>query len=268
MLMSKKAAIFGAALLGFATFTNAAPVFTADFNAPTYSDGPLNPVTTADTTTPGQDGWLNTSGAGTNNIPVTNSAINGLISMTTSGQDVRKPFTAATNGSVYFSADVNVSAASATGDYALHLGDGGTSNFYARTYIKASGGGYVLAEGTGSGTGVTYGTTVLPFGTTVKILVRYDLVSGTANDTGAIYVNPTTADGSGDVPYVAATNIGSDATSIAGFYLRQGAAASSPTLTVDNVVVSAVAGVPEPASIGLLGLGSLGLLARRRKIAA
>jgi hypothetical protein len=245
-----------------ASSAGAAVLYSTGFSSPTYSDGALN--TNTDTTTAGQDGWLNTSGGGTNNITVSNTATNGIVSMTTSGQDVRHPLSGAvTSGSVYLDADINVSAAQATGDYFLHLGDGGTSNFYARTYIKAATGGYVMALGTSSGTAVTYGTTVLPFNQTQHILVRYDFVPGATNDTGALFVNPTTADGSGDTPYVAATTIGTDATSISGVYLRQGTAGSAATLaSVDNVAVNGV--VPEPAALASIALVGLGLARRRR----
>jgi len=240
----------------------AAVLYSTGFSSPTYTDGVLN--SGADTTTPGQDGWLNTSGGGTNNITVQNSATNGFVTMTTTGQDVRHPLSGAvTSGSVYLDADVNVSAAQATGDYFIHLGDGGTSNFYARTYVKSSGTGYVMALGTSSGTPVTYGTTVLPFNQTQHILVRYDFVPGTGNDTGALFVNPTTADGSGDTPYVAATTIGTDATSISGVYLRQGTAGSAATLaSVDNIAVNGI--VPEPAALASIALFGLGLARRRR----
>src|SRR5262249_10150075 len=87
--------------------------FSTDFNAPTYSDGTLVTVSTAtDTTTPGQNGWLNTSAGLTNPIQVSNTATNGIVSMTTSGQDVRHALTdSITSGSLYLDADFNVSAA-------------------------------------------------------------------------------------------------------------------------------------------------------------
>jgi hypothetical protein len=251
--------------MGLTQSASAAVVlYLADFNAPTYSDAVLNVGT--DTVTAGQDGWLNTSGGGTNNITVSNSATNGFVTMTTSGQDVRHTFTAVTSGSVYFDADIKVTAAQATGDYALHFGDGGTANFNARTYIKSSGAGFVMAEGTGSGA-ATYGSTVLNFNQTYHVLVRYDINAGTANDSGALYINPTTEDGSGDTPYVNATLIGTDATSISGIYMRQGAAGSAASLTVDNYRAF-VEPVPEPTSIALLSFAGVGFgsrLLRRKK---
>src|SRR5262245_11934567 len=95
-----------------------------NFNAPTYTNGVLN--NGADTTTPGQDGWITSGGGGTNNIAVLNSSPNGFVSLVSSGQDVRRLFNGAvsvseaTATSVFLRADINVSAAQTTGDYALH----------------------------------------------------------------------------------------------------------------------------------------------------
>jgi hypothetical protein len=253
--------------VGFSQTANGQPVilYSTGFDAPTYSDGVLNVGT--DTTTPGQDGWLNTSGGGTNNITVSNSATNGLVSLTTSGQDVRRLFNGGatvTSGSVWLAADITVSAAQAAGDYALHLSDGGTSNFNSRVYFKSSGTGFVMALPTGADTTPNYGTTVLSFGTTYHMLARYDLVAGTGNDTGALFINPTSVDGSTDTPYVAATTAGIDATSIAAVAMRQGSAANAPTLTVDNIEVFTEP-VPEPSSLALLGVVGVAALVRRRR---
>ena len=241
-------AIAAALPLRAATVTT---LYSTGFDAPTYSDGVLL----------GQDGWVASSGTGTNNLTVANSATDGTITLAATGEDLRRLFTPAqTTGSVFLSADINVATAAATGDYFIHLGDGSTSNFYARTYIRSSGAGFVMALGTSSGA-VTYGTTVLSFGTNYSLLVRYDINAGPLNDTGALFINPITVDGTGDTPYVAATTVGTDATTIGSVSLRQGGASNAAGLTVDNIAVFTV---PEPATALLGAVGLLGLLRRRR----
>lgn len=226
-------------------------LYSTNFNSPTYSDGGLI----------GQDGWAITQTSVVNPISVANTATNGNVTLATSGQDVNRIFSpAVTSGSVFVSATITVGTAQATGDYFLHLGDAGSSNFYARLYVKASGAGYAMALGTSSGTtGLVYGAEQ-PFSTAQTILLRYDFVTGLANDTGALFVNPTTEDGSGDTAYVAATLTGTDAASISSIRLRQGSATAAPTVTIDNLSVA----IPEPSVALIGGLGLLGLLRRRR----
>lgn len=238
-----------AALAGIASVANAAMLFSTDFNAPTYTDGALI----------GQDGWVLTNST-LNPLAVANSATNGTVSLTTAGQDVRRVFSpAVTIDSVYLTATFTVGAAQAAGDYFIHLGDGGTSNFYARIYAKSTTGGFLMAMGTSAGT-ATYGTTVLPYNTSITLLARYDFVAGAANDTGALFINPTNAYGIGDTAYVAATTIGTDATTISSVSLRQGAAANAASVVVDSL---SVATIPTPGSVALLGLA--GLVAGRRR---
>jgi len=246
-----KSLTFAAALFSATTSSYAATIlYSTDFNSPTYADGALA----------GQDSWAAISGAGTNSPVVSNSATDGTISLLASGEDLRHTFTpTVTSGSIYMMAEITVGSAQ-TGDYFLHLGDGGTSNFYARTYIRSSGAGFQMALGTGAGA-VTYGTTVLSFNTSYTILVRFDMVTGTTNDTGALFINPTTEDGSGDTAYVTATTIGTDPTTLASVHFRQGGAASGAGVTIDSVSVYIV---PEPATAVLGGIGLLALLRRRR----
>lgn len=260
-MMKKMLLAFAVASLGASSASHAAVLYSTDFKAPTYADGTLVPVALAtDTTTPGQDGWLNSSGGLTNPIQVSDAASSGIVTIGTTGQDVRHTFAPVTAGSVYLTAAVNITAAQANGDYFIHLGDGGTSNFYGRTFAKSTTGGFHLAVNTSSGgtPAPTYGA-ALPFGAHT-LLLKYDIVAGTANDTATLFVNPTTADGSGDTAYVTATNIGADATSIAGVYLRQGSATNAPSLTVDSLSVDVI---PEPTT--LAALAGMGLVAFRRR---
>lgn len=227
-------------------------IYSTDFNSPTYSNGGLI----------GQDSWVITGTSVVSPITVANTGVNGTVTLTTTGQDVRRAFAAQSSDSVFLKAEITVASAQATGDYFIHLGDNSTSNFYARTYIRSSGAGFQMALGTSSGTPVNYGTTVLSFATTYTILMRYDFVAGPSNDTGALFVNPTTADGSGDTAYVAATTTGTDAITISSVSLRQGTASNAPGgLVIDNISVSIV---PEPSSALIAGLGFICLLRRRR----
>ncbi len=258
----KKTALFvfsaAALVAALAPMARATVLYSTDFNAPTYSDGPII----------GQDGWAITGTSVVNPIMVANTATNGNVTLTTTGQDVNHSgLTPVTSGSVFLSADINVASAQATGDYFIHLGDGTSTDFYARTYVKASGAGYVMALGTSSGTAVTYGTTVLSFGTTYRMVAQYNFnLPGTTDDTASLYINPTDPIYGGDNLYVAGTTIGTDATTISGVNLRQGTASSAPGVTVDNIDVAVV---PEPASILLSGLGLIGLIGvvRSRKSA-
>ena len=228
-------------------------IYSTDFNSPTYANGAIV----------GQDSWLSSNGAGTNNVTVANSATDGTVTLTTTGEDVRRQFTPTITGgngsSVFLTAEITVASAQATGDYFIHLGDGGSSNFFARTYIRSTTGGFQMALGTGSGA-ATYGTAVLTLGTPYTILVRYDFFTGLANDSGALFINPTTEDGTGNTAYVAATTIGTDATTFGSVHLRQGTAANAPGVTVDSITFA----IPEPSTALLGTLGLFALLRRRR----
>lgn len=228
-------------------------LYSTNFNAPTYAAGALI----------GQDGWAIT---GTSVVsPITVNAA-GAVPLVTTGQDVNRPFTPAvlapSGNSFFLTADITLSAAQATGDYFIHIGDGGNSNFFARVYARSTTGGFQMAMGTSSGTtGLIWGST-LNFGQTYRMVARYDIVAGANNDTGALFINPVDTYGVGDTAYVAALTIGADAsTPISSVNLRQGNAANAPTLVVDNV---SVAFIPTPGAAALLGLGGLVAAKRRR----
>ena len=248
---------------------SAAPVFSDNFGAYT----PDNLV--------GQGTWEQTGASMVNPIQVAS----GRVGLTTTGQDAYSPLpggpiTVADGGNFYIGLILNVSAAS-TGDYFLHwtptVGD--TSVFIDRVFVQATTGGYLLgwAETSGGAT-PTYGTTVLSLGTDYRVVVAYHDVAGTLNDTDALYVNPFTdpANEGGNTPYITKswTSTSAENETIASINLRQGTAASGPTLSVDDLGasqtfsdVTTFTPVPEPTSLSLMG--GFGLMAwaliRRRK---
>ena len=233
-------------------------LYSSNFNAPTYVDGALNDGTTS------QDGWLATDATGTNNILVSNTATNGFVTLGgAGGQDVRHTFTSQTSGSVLALASINLSGVKSAGAYFLHLGPGSTGNFAGQVYAKSTTGGFVLGVAVKDESPV-YGTTVLTLGQSYDVLLKYDIVTGAANDMATLYVNPINPDGTGSTTYAASTNLvgGSDPASIGGVYLRQGGSTTSPALTLDNLNVASI--VPEPATLAALGLAGLSLIRRRK----
>ncbi len=232
-----------------------AQVLTEDFN---YTAGQL--ITA--------NGWTAHSGGGTNSITVTapgltytghpGSGVGNAVSMTTTGEDANKTFTAITTGSVYFSFLVNLSAAQATGDYFIGLFQT-TAIFPVRLYAKSDGaGGFFFGVSKGAST-VVYETTSRSFGTTYLVVSNYVYNTGTATDDVInLWVNP--ALGGTETPATIAnvTGTSNDATTIGAIYLRQGTAANASTQQVDAILVGATweSVTPTGAAAPLLSISS------------
>ncbi len=203
------------------------------------------------------NGWSAHSGAGTNAIAVTapgltysghpGSGVGNAVTMTTSGEDDNKPFTAITTGSAYMSFLVNVSVAQSAGDYFIGLFQSATV-FPLRIYIKSDGaGGFFFGVGK-SGTPV-YESTSRTFGTTYFIVGNYIFNSGTTTDDVVnLWVNPALGgtETAATIPNV--TGTAADGTSNAAVYLRQGTAASSPAQQVDAILAGTTWAQVTPAA--------------------
>lgn len=156
------------------------------------------------------------------------------VSLTNTGQDVYRTFTSttlnATTPAIYVNAVVNVTAAQATGDYFISL------NGIARLYIKSNGSGFSFGVLRSSGT-VTYESTVRPFNTNIRVVLKYEQVTGAANDIVKLYVNPPL----GSEPAMADishTGTAADINPISYIELLQGTAANAPTLEIDGITVA------------------------------
>jgi hypothetical protein len=258
-------------LLGAGSFTllspsaKAVPVFADSF---TYPTGNLV----------GQGPWLTTGTVVTSPIQVT---AGGAAAVGPTGQDVfaalSTPLNNVAGNSLFIGATINVSAAG-SGDYFLHLTTtvGSTSGFFDKIFAKSTTGGFVLGASDNSSTG-TYGTGVLSFGTSYRIVLEEDYVAGDKNDTFELYVSPTDLTVPGNNAAYESftwTSTASEPATLAGVNFRQGGgSAVAPTVAVDDLDVSGTFSdastftVPEPSTMALFGLGAAiaGLVSFRRR---
>ena len=197
------------------------------------------------------DGWAITGTTATPNVAVSatsitysgylSSGIGNEVSLATSGQDVNHTFAAQTSGTVYASCLVNITSATTTGDYFFHLGATtiGT-NFHGRVFVKKDATGN-LAFGI-SRVGAVGTAVFTPFSysmnTTYLLVLRYTIVSGTSNDSAAIYINPTLNAAEPATGWVSSTDAPADLANIGSVALRQGSASAAAALKIDGIRVA------------------------------
>lgn len=199
-----------------------------------------------------QNGWAAHSGEGTNSIATVtpgltltdypSSGVGNAVAMTVSGEDVNRAFAAQTSGSVYAGFMVNASEAAVdpVGGYFFHLGpDPVGTAFRGRIFIKKDANNNIAFGISKAGTSeATVAFTPFSFSlnTTYLVIVKYTIVDGATNDTVALFVSTTTP-ASEPAPTISA--IDTTATDIAPgtVSLRQGTAATSPTVRVDGIRV-------------------------------
>lgn len=187
------------------------------------------------------------------NLNFVNTIGNGMgnkVTLSSVGQDVYKTFTTTTLSAavpaIYAHAVVNVSAAQTTGDYFLSLGT--TTTSIARVYIRPNGAGFSFGVLRSTGT-VEYESVERPFNTNIRLVLKYEQVTGTTNDIVKIYINPAGASEPA-VANVSHTGTAADTASFGAIQLYQGSTAVTtiaPTLEIDNIVVNTTwAGVTLP----------------------
>ncbi|HRR98544.1 MAG TPA: hypothetical protein P5542_07625, partial [Candidatus Syntrophosphaera sp.] len=195
--------------------------------------------------------WTAHSGAGTNSITVQSgnltyegypSIAGNLISLTGSGEDVNRTFTAQTANSVYASFLVNVTSATTTGDYFIHFGHQTIGNkFRGKVFVKKNEAGALsfglsnLANATGN---VVWTDFSYSLNTTYLVVLRYDILENADNDVAHLYINPPITYNEPTTFTLTATDANTDTANIGSIAIRQGAAANAPTLQLDGIRVA------------------------------
>ncbi|MCX6121649.1 MAG: choice-of-anchor D domain-containing protein [Ignavibacteriales bacterium] len=181
------------------------------------------------------------------------SGVGDAVLIDTTGQDDYKNFSPDSIGSVYLSFMFNVTKA-ATGDYFVALSSSlAQTNYYARTFIKSSGAGFVVGVSKSNET-ATYGTTVFSLNTTYLAVIKYTFVAADS-DFISVMILPSGTDITTE-PSTAEINAYQDKTksdtkNLGYITLRQGGVASAPRLFIDGIRIgtswaNSVNGVLEP----------------------
>ncbi|MGN6367361.1 MAG: PEP-CTERM sorting domain-containing protein [Phycisphaerae bacterium] len=214
--------------------------------------------------------WAAHSGAGSTPVQVA-SGTAVLNQGSGSREDVNAGFdggyTLGAGGKLYAAFDVTITdpGAAITSGYFAHFLQG-SSNFASRVWVTApTTSGYRIALSNGGSLSPASGSagfsSDLAFGTTYRVVTSYDFDAMQ----GALWINPVTESSTS----ATATDPGF-ADPVTSYAFRQ--AAGNTVETIDNLTVAttfqeALTGhaVPEPASLGVLAIGGLALLSRRRK---
>jgi trimeric autotransporter adhesin len=205
-----------------------------------------------------KNGWLVVSGGGTNGLIPTaaslvksgyvNSDVGKSVDMVASGEDLKKDFpSTVSTGSLFGSFLIKVKTAAktmSTSTYVTGFTSGSTGSTYnVRFYIKNdSTGGFNFGIGRGT-SAAEFASTKFVYNTTYLVTIKYAYnKTATLNDTVAFYVHPAASTTLVEPTTYTFSNMGagagSDASSINAFYLRQGTASDSITLTIDGIRVA------------------------------
>ncbi len=178
------------------------------------------------------------------------SGIDNAIALTANGEDLTKALPATvSSGKLYMTFMVNVSSASATGDYITGFTSGGPTyftNFNLRVYAKTSGAGIDFGVSRGSvttapATAASFTGNTYNLNQTYLITCKYEwIAAGTADDVCSIYVHPTTPSLT-EPAAMSASNSGSSGVldgTISAIFIRQGTAANTVAAVVDGFRVA------------------------------
>jgi len=133
-----------------------------------------------------------------------------------------------------------INAGNTTGDYFQHVSSAGTgvTDFHSRVFVRqGTGGASFFNIGIRHQTSDTiyWDSAELPVNTNVFIVVSYDFVPVTGNDTSRLWINTALGQSSPPAPNLTATAIGTDLAAVGRINLRQGSGNTSLSLEVDEM---------------------------------
>ena len=197
--------------------------------------------------------WAAHSGAGAKPIQVASGKIT-VVQSTGSGEDDNTSFAAMTGGKYYAGFDLIQTGGSAD-QYFAHFNVNATT-FYSRVFITNNSlGDYTLGLSNTSTIGPKWADGLV-FGTNYRVIVSYEFATGVAE----LWVNPASE------ASTKLTATGTASAALAAFAFRQSSPSPAQAETIDNLLVgtSFAEVLPEPASLGLMVLGGLAVLRRKR----
>jgi hypothetical protein len=189
-----------------------------------------------------------TAHSGTGGISVTGSSIaypgylssgvgNEVPLSATLSEDDNRTFTAQTSGTIYASFLVNVASVNTTGDYFFHVGQTAIgTTFRGRVFVKSNTSNKIAFGIAQSATAVYTSFNYDP-NTTYLVVLKYDIVTGAANDVSSIYINPTLNAVIPSSGWLTNTDAaGTDLTELGSVALRQ--ASGGISLKLDGIRIS------------------------------
>ncbi|MDI1255401.1 MAG: T9SS sorting signal type C domain-containing protein [Flavobacterium sp.] len=177
------------------------------------------------------------------------------VTFTGAGIDGAKLFTQQTSGTVYFSFLLNVAALGSlntTGGYFAGFTEGTGTNFGATLWTRSDGAGYDIGlnpRTTAANTVWSPGTTTV--GTTVFVVMAYQMVAGATNDIVKIWINPTVGAVEPTATF-SATNTLADLANVNRIFLRQDSTTTTPSIEMDEFRIGTTWNAVNPAPAGTI----------------
>lgn len=190
------------------------------------------------------------------------ASIGNKVSFDGAGSDNYTGFTSQTSGTVYCSFILNVTGLggmTTTGGYFTGFSDAATSTTFGATVwlrLSTTAGKYNIGIATRTtAAAISWLPGNYDPGTSYFIVRAYEMITGTGNDVGKIWVNPVLGGAEPVADAVAA--VGTDLSSVQKVFLRQDAVATTPFIDIDEIRVGTTwASVTPGAAVPTLSISS------------